>query len=176
MLAIGTFPRLCCGAVAIALLLTAAYARGQRPIPGAIRGAVVDQSHSPLPGVVVTLTREGEHGQHDRNAFTDQNGDYQVTQVEPGSYSVTFALTGLRIPAREGVIVGDEAVRVDAVAVLDGCIDIRPGEVCVDDAFVLFPADWSDVPCDTIGLSDHGGMIFFPGAIHSIEFKRSGRS
>jgi len=67
-----------------------------------IAGVVKDASGAVLPGVTVeaaspTLIEKV------RTAVTDGSGQYRITELLPGTYTVTFALTGFSTVKREGV-------------------------------------------------------------------------
>ncbi len=78
---------------AIALVMTSSLASAQST-NGAISGRVLDQTDLPLPGVTVTV--EGPNLQGPRSAVTSANGDYIVPLLPPGSYTVTFELSGFQ--------------------------------------------------------------------------------
>jgi outer membrane receptor for ferrienterochelin and colicin len=78
---------------AMALVMTSSLANAQST-NGVISGRVVDQTDLPLPGVTVTV--EGPNLQGPRSAVTSANGDYIVPLLPPGSYTVTFELTGFQ--------------------------------------------------------------------------------
>src|SRR5262245_50823219 len=74
---------------AMLLVLTATAARAQATIAGTVR----DSSGGVLPGVTVeaaspSLTEKV------RNATTDSTGQYRIVTLPPGSYTVTFSITG----------------------------------------------------------------------------------
>jgi hypothetical protein len=79
---------------------------------GGIAGAVTDTRGTALPGVTVRITRSGARGGDAVSAVTDSSGQYRVSNVPPGSYDVTFILSGFRQQVRSGVTVsgGTEAV------------------------------------------------------------------
>lgn len=54
---------------------------------GALRGTVMDTKHRPLPGLFV---RVWVGGRAILSATTDLNGNYAVSDVAPGSYTLTF--------------------------------------------------------------------------------------
>ena len=87
-------------AATAALLLTAPPALAQ--IASGISGVVRDVSGAVLPGVTVEASSpvliEGA-----RSAVTDTNGQYQIVDLRPGEYVVTFNLTGFRTIRREGI-------------------------------------------------------------------------
>src|SRR5215467_1625200 len=69
----------------------------------AIAGVVRDSSGAVLPGVTVEASSaaliEGT-----RNAVTDGAGQYTIADLRPGTYAVSFALTGFRSVKREGIV------------------------------------------------------------------------
>jgi hypothetical protein len=71
-------------------------------IASGISGTVRDASGGLLPGVTVEVVSpvliEGS-----RTTVTDVNGQYQITDLRPGDYIVTFTLTGFRSIRREGI-------------------------------------------------------------------------
>jgi len=85
-------------AAALFLLFAAAAASAQ----SAIAGVVKDTSGGVLPGVTVEVTSpaliEGA-----RSVTTDAAGQYNIVDLRPGEYTVTFTLTGFRTVRREGI-------------------------------------------------------------------------
>ncbi len=79
---------------------------------GSIVGRVIDESGAPLAGTTVQATSPSLQGT--RTATADANGDYRLTLLPPGSYTVTATLQGFAPEAREGV-----AVRLDQGTTLD---------------------------------------------------------
>jgi hypothetical protein len=69
---------------------------------GAIAGLVTDTSGSLVPGVTVEASSpaliEGV-----RTAVSDSSGRYQILELRPGQYKVTFTLPGFRTVVREGI-------------------------------------------------------------------------
>ena len=67
-----------------------------------IAGTVSDQSGGALPGVTVEVSSaamiEGS-----RTTITNGEGRYAVAELRPGSYTVTFTLTGFSTVKREGI-------------------------------------------------------------------------
>ncbi|HEX7184052.1 MAG TPA: TonB-dependent receptor [Thermoanaerobaculia bacterium] len=70
---------------------------------GEISGRVADESGSPLPGVTVTATNT-ETGLT-RTTFTDDDGQYSIGLLPPGTYDVVAELEGLGTASRTGVTV-----------------------------------------------------------------------
>jgi hypothetical protein len=71
---------------------------------GSITGAVKDPSGAILPGVTVEVASPALIEQS-RTAVTDSNGNYRIVDLPPGTYSVTFTLTGFKTVRREGIII-----------------------------------------------------------------------
>src|SRR4029079_19772811 len=87
-------------ALAVALLLpTGAYAQGQS---GTIAGSVKDDTGGVLPGVTVEVASPALI-EKVRTAVTDGQGAYKIVDLRPGTYSVTFTLTGFSTVKREGI-------------------------------------------------------------------------
>ena len=86
-------------AAATVLLLPAA-ARAQ----GSIAGAVKDPSGAVLPGVTVEASSDALI-EKTRTAVTDSAGNYRIVDLPPGTYSVTFTLTGFKTVRRDGILI-----------------------------------------------------------------------
>ena len=104
-----TFGKL--GALAGALfLLIPSIALAQ----GSITGAVKDTSGAVLPGVTVEAASPVLI-EKVRTVVTDGNGRYQIVDLRPGTYTVTFTLPGFNTVRRDGVVLaGAAAMTVDA--------------------------------------------------------------
>jgi len=74
----------------------AAYAQAS------ITGVVKDTSGAVLPGVTVEVSSPALI-EKTRSTVTDGSGLYQIISLPPGSYAVTFTLTGFNTVKREGV-------------------------------------------------------------------------
>ena len=88
-----------CGTVVLAALLIPATARAQ----AAIAGIVKDSSGSVLPGVAVQATSPALI-ERVRSVATDGTGQYRIADLRPGSYEVTFTLSGFRTVRRTGIV------------------------------------------------------------------------
>jgi Carboxypeptidase regulatory-like domain len=60
-----------------------------------LAGIVKDSSGAVLPGVTVE-TSSPALIEKSRTATTDGTGQYQIVDLRPGSYSITFSLSGFR--------------------------------------------------------------------------------
>ena len=76
---------------AAALLTTAGLARAQSTT-GTISGRVVDAQTLPMPGVTISAASPNLQGI--RTVVTSNNGDYIIALLPPGTYKVTFELSG----------------------------------------------------------------------------------
>ena len=78
------------------LLPVAAFAQAS------ITGVVKDSSGAVLPGVTVEAASPALL-EKVRVATTDGNGQYRITELRPGPYTVTFTLPGFQTVKREGI-------------------------------------------------------------------------
>ena len=92
-----TFARILCGAALLAMLPAVASAQ-----TSAIGGVVKDTSGAVLPGVTVEASSPALI-EKVRSAVTDGSGQYRITALRPGTYSVTFTLPGFNVVKRESV-------------------------------------------------------------------------
>src|SRR6201999_4237905 len=81
-----------------------AGARGVRAqgSTGSIAGNVKDTTGGALPGVTVEVSSPALI-EKVRTAVTDDQGNYKITELRPGVYSVTFTLGGFSVIKREGI-------------------------------------------------------------------------
>ena len=81
---------------------------------GTIAGLVKDSSGALLPGVTVEAS-SAVLIEKVRSAVTDSSGRYRIEALQPGTYVVTFALTGFTTVRRENIVVsGTGVLSVDA--------------------------------------------------------------
>ena len=78
------------------LLSTAAYAQS------AIVGTVKDTSGAAMPGVTVEAASDVLI-EKVKTAVTDNDGSYRIAELRPGTYTVTFSLTGFKTFRRDGL-------------------------------------------------------------------------
>src|SRR5712692_10353030 len=67
-----------------------------------IAGTVKDTSGAVLPGVTVEAASPALI-EKTRTAVTDGTGQYRLETLPPGTYSVTYTLTGFNTVKREGI-------------------------------------------------------------------------
>lgn len=82
------------------LLVIPTWAHAQE---GAIAGIVTDSSNAVLPGVLVEVTSPALI-EKTRSTTTDSNGQYRITALPIGPYSVTFTLASFNVVRRENII------------------------------------------------------------------------
>jgi hypothetical protein len=68
----------------------------------AIAGIVKDASGAVIPGVTVEAASP-ELIEKVRSVVTDERGAYQIRELRPGTYSVTFSLTGFATVKRDDI-------------------------------------------------------------------------
>ena len=74
-----------------------------------VAGIVRDASGAVLPGVAVEASSPALI-EKIRTASTDGSGQYRITDLPPGTYSVSFSLSGFTVVKREGVAVSGSGV------------------------------------------------------------------
>jgi Carboxypeptidase regulatory-like domain len=82
----------------VGVLSTTAYAQSS-----SITGVVRDTSGAVLPGVTVEAASP-ELIEKVRSAVSDGTGTYRIIDLRPGTYTVTFTLTGFSTVKREGLV------------------------------------------------------------------------
>src|SRR5262249_42161552 len=87
----------------VLLTLTLALSPARAFAQSGIAGVVKDTSGAVMPGVTVEVSSpaiiEGT-----RTAVTDNSGQYNIIDLRPGEYVVTFTLPGFRAVKREGIL------------------------------------------------------------------------
>ena len=83
-------------------------------LPTSIVGVVRDSSGGVMPGVTVEASSPALI-EKVRTAVTDEHGEYKIIDLRPGTYSVTFALTGFSVIKREALeLQSGFAAKIDA--------------------------------------------------------------
>jgi hypothetical protein len=96
------------GAVPLILgcsLLFPALAQAQATLAGVVR----DNTGAVLPGVTVEVTSSALI-EKARTTVTDGTGQYRITELPPGTYTLTFTLSGFNVFKRDGVEVRGSGV------------------------------------------------------------------
>src|SRR2546422_4464769 len=68
----------------------------------AVAGVIKDSSGGVLPGVTVEASSSSLI-EKSRATVTDATGQYRITDLTPGTYTLTFTLTGFATIKREGI-------------------------------------------------------------------------
>src|SRR5665213_2918836 len=84
---------------AVGLVPTVVSAQGIR---ASVTGVVKDTSGAVLPGVTIEVASPVLI-EKTRSAVTDGSGQYRIVDLQAGTYSVTFTLTGFSSVKREGI-------------------------------------------------------------------------
>ena len=96
--------------VCACVLLLPAAAWAQASITGVVR----DTSGAVLPGVTVEATSAALI-EKVRTSISDSNGQYRIDDLRPGTYTLTFTLTGFNVIRRDGLeLSGGLAATVNA--------------------------------------------------------------
>jgi hypothetical protein len=82
---------------------------------GTIAGTITDESGAALPGVTVTMTSPALQVSERIDVSTEQ-GQYNFVDLEPGTYRLSYALSGFTTLVREGIVLtAGFAARVDTI-------------------------------------------------------------
>jgi hypothetical protein len=84
--------------VLASLVLTPALARAQSVFTGTVK----DTSGAVMPGVTVEAASPVLI-EKVKTAITDENGQYRIVDLRPGTYTITYTLPGFNTQTREGV-------------------------------------------------------------------------
>jgi len=98
-----TVKRVACLFLWLAVLPASAYAQAT------LAGVVRDSSGAVLPGVTVEVSSSALI-EKSRNAVTDGTGQYKLAELLPGSYTLTFSLSGFATVKRENVDISGAGV------------------------------------------------------------------
>jgi hypothetical protein len=146
------FAALICGA----MFVPAAWAQQASGIAGVVR----DSGGLSMPGVTVEAASPALI-EKVRSVTTDGDGRYSIIDLRPGTYTVTFALTGFATVKREGVVLGSgftASVNVSMnVGGIAETITVTGAAPTVDTQNVrqqetLNTADLESLPSGSIGL------------------------
>jgi hypothetical protein len=124
------FARLTFGAVLLALVPAVALAQ-----TSAVAGTVKDTSGAVLPGVTVEAASPVLI-EKVRSAVTDNSGQYKITTLRSGTYTITFTLPGFSVVKRENVeLTSDFTATINAdlkVGALEETITVSAESPVVD--------------------------------------------
>jgi hypothetical protein len=92
----------CSSAVVVAFALGAPRLLAQTATTGAIAGVARDTTGAVVPGVTVEVASPALI-EKVKTGITDEQGQYRIVDLRPGTYSVTFTLSGFTTVKRDGV-------------------------------------------------------------------------
>jgi hypothetical protein len=104
----------------VGLLFIAGVAGAQVPT-GTISGHIVSADDAPLPGVTVTVTSPNLQGE--RVAVTSANGDFIVSLLPPGDYTVVFELSGFSTLKKQVGLAGTQSVTLNETMAVGGVVE-----------------------------------------------------
>ncbi len=96
-----TIARLGAGIITCVLLLPS-MASAQQASASGIAGVVRDTSGAVLPGVIVEASSPALI-EKTRSIVTDSEGRYNIVDLRPGVYQVTFTISGFNVFRRDGI-------------------------------------------------------------------------
>ena len=109
--------------VVLVSILCPVIASAQSSLAGAVR----DSSGAVLPGVTVEAASPALI-EKVRSVVTDATGQYKIVDLRPGTYTITFSLTGFSVVKREGIeLAGGVCVIGRAARFAAACSSIPPG-------------------------------------------------
>src|SRR5437763_14432543 len=94
---------------AVLMLMAALLLPSIASAQGSLTGTVRDESGGVLPGVTVEAASPALIEKM-RTAVTDGAGQYRITGLNPGTYSLTFRLSGFKFVKREVIELRGTAV------------------------------------------------------------------
>lgn len=118
--------------LALAIGLLTAGAAVAQSTTGTISGRVVDQQGLAMPGV--TVTAESPNLQGTRTTVTSQNGDYVLTLLPPGAYTVSFEIPGFERQQRTVTVAPTQVVPLTVTlgaAALTETVEVTAGSADV---------------------------------------------
>ena len=182
--------RLVSGLVLFGVLAAApaAFAQGT-----GIVGVARDSSGAVLPGVTVEAASPALI-ERVRSVATDSQGQYKILDLRPGTYSVTFTLTGFSTVRREGIelqaqftatVNGDmrvgsleETITVSGAAPVVDVQNVVKRNVVQKDTIDAMPTskNWSTIGVMTVGVFSNQSDVGGSAGEHQNQLKAHGGS
>ena len=101
-------------ATALILTLLGAVTTKAQVLYGTLTGRITDQTGAVVPNVTVTITSQDTGAV--RTATSSEQGDYRVTNLLPGSYTLSLAQSGFADFTQKNIVLEiNREVRVDAI-------------------------------------------------------------
>jgi carboxypeptidase family protein/TonB-dependent receptor-like protein len=137
---------------------------------GDVQGVVKDASGAVLPGVTVNVT--GPNIPRAQTTTTSENGSYRITNLPPGTYTLSFELSGFKTIALQGLRVSvggtlEQNVGLE-IGALSESVSVTAETPVVDttsnEVGTTFDKDWvSNAPSRRFGFYDL--LAQAPGAV-----------
>src|SRR5262245_9883488 len=97
--------------LAVIAVMTIAVGAAAQTTTGTISGRVLDVQGAALPGA--TATAKSPNLQGTREAVASENGDYILTGLPSGPYTITFSLSGFQTQTRNVVLAPTQVLPVE---------------------------------------------------------------
>lgn len=81
--------------------------------PGSIAGTVLDPQGAPVNGAGVSLKQEGQTAE--QHASTTEDGKFAFSNLIPGTYTLTFTLTGFANQSTTAVLASGQTLQVPSI-------------------------------------------------------------
>lgn len=110
--------------LAASIVSASAQARGE----GRITGKVVDEQGQPLADVAISATKKDAQGQAPVQAKTNDKGEFSLTQLATGEWTVDFSKDGFQSQSGSVTLDGGNSPRIDvklAKAAADPNVEIQ---------------------------------------------------
>src|SRR5260370_11528094 len=109
--------RVTCAVLALSWLAGLSYGQA---VTGSLLGTITDSSGAAVPNAKVTIT-DANTG-ISRNTTTNESGNFNFSDVPPGTYTVAAEVTGFKRASRAGVdVIVNTSIRVD--------LALQPGNI-----------------------------------------------
>src|SRR5258706_2407047 len=113
------------------LLLALAVSVAAQTYRGSIRGTITDPNNAVIPAATLTLVSNATNEQ--RTSVTDAAGEYVISSLPPGSYTLKVAAANFQTLSQDIVLRVNQELRVDA--------SLGVGPIGADFEIVSLPAD-----------------------------------
>ncbi|MGH9385859.1 MAG: carboxypeptidase regulatory-like domain-containing protein, partial [Vicinamibacterales bacterium] len=175
-------------AMAVVLTTTVAYAQSS-----GIAGVVRDSSGAVLPGVTVEAASPALI-ERARVVVTDSQGRYNIVDLRPGTYSVTFTLTGFSTVKREEILLSaaftanvnaelkvgalEETITVTGESPIVDTQNVIKRQIVDRDVIQAMPTskNWSTLGVMTVGVFSNQNDVGGSAGEHQNQLKAHGGS